>query len=322
MSYIGKTTNSGNGVGTINTDVVFNGKVYQANNNYFNLQYGDQTSLANILPNWSQGYSNTAIGMNTCPALTTGYSNTVVGSYAMNKNTTGYQNTALGSAALYNNNGGYFNVAVGNDAMLQSWNGNNNCAVGKGSMFGGGGAPSGLTYSNNTAVGNTSLFWLTSGNDNVAVGSAAGTTTDTGSRNTFLGTTANTSGGSYNQSTALGYGANITASNQVVLGTAAETVICPNILKAVALNINSTQQINGFAKGSFSPSSNAAYSLSFGYTFSSAPIVTATLYNRGSATCACIIIDSVTTTGCSVSVLNTAGSHCETSWTINWTAIG
>ena len=237
MSYIGKTTISGSGAGTINTDVIFNGKVYQTNNNYFNLQYGDATSLGKLKPNWSQGYSNTAIGMNTCPQLTTGYSNTVIGSYAMNKNTTGYQNTALGSAALYSNNGGIFNVAVGNDAMLQSYNGSYNTCVGKGCMFGGGGTPSNLTFSNNTGMGNTALGLLTSGNDNVAVGAGAGTVIDTGSRNTFLGTNANAGfiGHNYNQSTALGYGATTTASNQIMLGTSTETVVCPNVLQTQGL---------------------------------------------------------------------------------------
>ena len=235
MSYIGKTTVSGSGTGTINTDVIFNGKVYQANNNYFNLQYGDSTSLAKLKPSWTQGYSNTAIGMNVCPKLTTGYSNTVIGSYAMNTNTTGYQNTALGSAALYLNNGGIFNVAVGNDAMLQSYNGNYNTAIGKGCMFGGGGTPSNLTFSSNTAVGNTALGLLTSGNDNVGIGKGAGGGIDTGSRNTLLGTNTATSVSSYNQSVALGYGATATASNQIMLGTSTETVVCPNVLQTQGL---------------------------------------------------------------------------------------
>ena len=235
MSYIGKTTVNGSGQGTINTDVVFNGKVYQANNNYFNLQYGDSTSLASIIPSWTQGYSNTAIGMNTCPSLTSGYSNTVVGSYAMNKNTTGYQNTALGSAAIYNNIGGIFNVAVGNDAMLQSYNGSYNTAVGKGCMFGGGGTPSNLTFSSNTGVGNSTLISLTSGNDNVAVGKGAGNAIETGSRNTFLGTNANAGSYNFNQSTAIGYGATTTASNQIMLGTASETVLIPNSITTQGL---------------------------------------------------------------------------------------
>ena len=235
ITYIGKTTNSGSGVGTINTDLIFNGKVYQSNNNYFNLQYGDQTSLAKLQPSLSQGYSNTAIGMNTCPALTSGYSNTVVGSYAMNKNTTGYQNTAVGTAAIYTNNGGSFNVAVGNEAMLQSYNGSYNTAVGKGCMIGGGGTPSNLTFSSNTGVGNSTLITLTSGNDNVAVGKGAGNAIESGSRNTFLGTNANAGSYNINQSTAIGYGSTTTASNQIVLGTNQETVLIPNILSTQGL---------------------------------------------------------------------------------------
>ena len=234
MSYIGKTTVNGSGQGTINTDVVFNGKVYQANNNYFNLQYGDATSLASIIPSWTQGYSNTCVGMNTAPLLTTGYSNSIFGSYAMHANTTGYQNTALGSGALYANDGGIFNVAVGNDALLQSYNGSYNTAVGKGCMFGG--PPgSGLTYSSNTGVGNTALGLLTSGNDNVAVGKGAGNVINSGSRNTFLGTNANSYAGYYNQSTAIGYGAITTASNQIMLGTITETVLIPNSITTQGL---------------------------------------------------------------------------------------
>ena len=329
MSYIGKTTISGSGAGTINTDVIFNGKVYQTNNNYFNLQYGDATSLGKLKPNWSQGYSNTAIGMNTSPQLTTGYSNTVIGSYAMNKNTTGYQNTALGSSALYNNNGGIFNVAVGNDAMLQSYNGSYNTCVGKGCMFGGGGTPSNLTFSNNTGMGNTALNSLTSGNDNVALGAGAGTVIDTGSRNTFIGTNANAcvispggAGHSYNQSTAIGYGATATASNQIMLGTNTETVVCPNSLQTQSIVINNTTQINGFLSGSYSPVSNGTATVSFGVTFASVPKVMVTLGYRSSSTNASIFTGTITTTNFQYSVLNTSNANVESLWQCNWIAIG
>lgn len=330
MSYIGKTTISGSGTGTINTDIIFNGKVYQTNNNYFNLQYGDATSLAKIKPSWTQGYSNTAVGMNTAPALVSGYSNTIVGSYAMNKNQTGYQNTALGSAALYTNNGGIFNVAVGNDAMLQSYNGSYNTAVGKGCMFGGVGAINSYTFSSNTGVGNTALANLTGGNDNVAVGKGAGTTIDIGSRNTFVGTGADSTNSSYNQSTAIGYNASATGSNQVVLGTATETVFCPNNVNIAGTYLNipyggiyigNTQKIGGYASGAVSPSSNGTQTVSFGYTFTSIPKVMVTLSYKSSVTNCSVFTNNVTTTSFQYVVLNTSNVSSESLWVCNWIAM-
>ena len=54
----------------------------------------------------------------------------------------------------------------------------------------------------------------------------------TGSYNTYLGYQTQASGGPWSNSTAIGAGATITASNQIVLGTASETVKIPGALQS------------------------------------------------------------------------------------------
>ena len=235
MSYPTKTIDNNQSLGlpgavlSVDSNITFNGKVYCTNvSNCFNLQYGDTTSLQALVPNINTAYSNTAIGMNTLPALVSGHSNTGVGSYALHGSTSGVQNTALGSAALYANTTGQYNVAVGNDCLLQSTTGSNNTGVGKGCMFGGGGST--LTFSNNVGVGHQALANLTTANYNVGVGTQAGSSLVAGSRNTLIGCTATTSADSCMQSTALGYGSIATLSNQIMLGTATETVYIPNAM--------------------------------------------------------------------------------------------
>jgi hypothetical protein len=119
---------------------------------------------------------------------TIGYDNTAVGVSALNANTTGNYNTACGYYALYANTTGIYNTAVGISALQ-----------------------------NNT------------GNYNTSLGVSAGQKQTTNSNNTFLGsyTDLDYSTNSWSNSTAIGYGAKITASNQIVLGTSAETIVVP-----------------------------------------------------------------------------------------------
>jgi len=85
---------------------------------------------------------------------------------------------------------------------------------------------------NNTATGSQALAINTSGSNNTAIGFRAGILQSTGSNNTFLGAgaTQDTKDNEYNYSTALGYGATINQSHQIVIGTAAETVVMRNNL--------------------------------------------------------------------------------------------
>ena len=77
----------------------------------------------------------------------------------------------------------------------------------------------------NTAIGGANTMQLlTSGSQNTAVGYNTMTNNTTGINNTALGCNAFTTPSVFNHSTAIGYNANPTMSNQVVLGTALETV--------------------------------------------------------------------------------------------------
>jgi hypothetical protein len=84
----------------------------------------------------------------------------------------------------------------------------------------------------NSAFGYQALLFNTSGANNTAIGYQAGDANTTGSNNTFLGSLADISGttATWSNSTAIGYNAKITASNQITLGTATETVRVPGML--------------------------------------------------------------------------------------------
>ena len=89
------------------------------------------------------------------------------------------------------------------------------------------------TKTQNTAVGMIALGGSNPiGNNNTAIGYGAGnfsTTGTLGEGNTFIGygSSYDFSGGTIDQSTAIGYRAIVTASNQIMLGTTAENVVCP-----------------------------------------------------------------------------------------------
>ena len=107
---------------------------------------------------------------------------------------------------------------VGSDASI------NSLTVGRG----------GGDLSTNTVFGTNALSSNTTGSNNTAVGykaGYAGTANTTGSNNTYVGYNTQANGAAYTNSTAIGASATITASNQVVLGTTAETVVIPNQIK-------------------------------------------------------------------------------------------
>ena len=80
----------------------------------------------------------------------------------------------------------------------------------------------------NTVVGTSGLLNLSTGADNVAVGSGVGATLQSGTKNTLVGTGADVAAASgIVHATALGADAVATASNRVVLGTSADTVVMP-----------------------------------------------------------------------------------------------
>ena len=149
--------------------------------------------------------------------------NVGVGYCAMQHNVTGTDNVAFGSFALRNGTASTFNVAIGTRA-LNVCNGAQNLAVGYESL-------QLLTSgSNNTGFGFQSGYYAT-GSNNVFVGASAGNIlNEAGSNNTFIGAAAVPNGTAYTFCTALGAGAIGTASNQVMLGRATDTVQVPGTI--------------------------------------------------------------------------------------------
>jgi len=143
------------------------------------------------------GDFNTAIGTNALKA-NIGNCNTAVGNESLEDNIIGIYNVAVGDASLRNNRSGDFNCGFGGYALSENVNGNRNTAVGYRALDKGIGliantavgeqALSACNSFNNTAVGQGSMYQLTSGNSNSALGLNAGATLISGSKNTLLGT--------------------------------------------------------------------------------------------------------------------------------------
>ena len=112
--------------------------------------------------------------------------------------TSGRANTLMGNLCGNSISTGVYNTGYGCSSLKSTTSGSNNTAVGYFSLY------------SNTASSNTAL------------GIQAGRNNTTGTQNLFLGYFADTTG-VFNNSTAIGYNSRITASNQIVLGTTAET---------------------------------------------------------------------------------------------------
>ncbi|MDA7495392.1 hypothetical protein N8459_02675 [Nitrosopumilus sp.] len=154
---------------------------------------------------------NTGFGINN-QTSSTGSWNTSVGYNSQSSNTSGLKNTSMGYNSMGSNTSGYINTAIGMNSLLNNIDGNNN-----------------------TVVGVNSLLYNVSGISNVAVGMLAGSNSnnESGNFNTFIGYNASSasSSNSFAYSTAIGYDSEITESNQIMMGTSAETVIVPGKLR-------------------------------------------------------------------------------------------
>jgi len=93
--------------------------------------------------------------------------------------------------------------------------GTNNVAIGHNAIF----DALNKDYTNNTAVGSSSLKALVvGGNNNTAIGYFSGATNTTGTNNTYLGEGTDAANAALSNSTAVGSGSKITKSDQIVLG--------------------------------------------------------------------------------------------------------
>jgi predicted acyltransferase (DUF342 family) len=196
-------------------------------NNSTNAAFGNgamtlNTSASNAVAIGNNAFHNctnpgnqVAVGGNALAANTNGVNNCAVGGYSLSANNNS-NNTSVGVYAMQSQTGGT-NTAVGWNS-IKSGAGNQNTGVGAYAIQSAAG-------SNNSALGYFTLPNLTTGANNAALGDNTGTTNTTGSYNTYVGSGANASAAGFSNSTALGYSASITGSNQIVLGTAAETTI-------------------------------------------------------------------------------------------------
>jgi hypothetical protein len=193
----------------------------------------------------TSGANNVALGSSALANNTTASNNTAVGYQAGYSNTTGATQVYIGYQAGYSNQTGINNMYIGSQAGY--WQtGGLNLAIGFGSFIGASGSSTGT---GNTALGNNTLNYNTSGSFNTAIGYTALNANTTASNNTAVGWQAlydnttgggnvalgytalanNTTGGS---NVALGYGtliANTTASNNTAVGTSSMTTITTGI---------------------------------------------------------------------------------------------
>jgi hypothetical protein len=159
-----------------------------------------------------------------------GFTNTIFGNLALASNSAGINNTAVGYAALRLNTASD-NTACGYNALASN-----------------------TTGINNTAVGSGALSSNTTGSNNTAIGYNAGSANIDGSFNTYIGYNANADGGNYSYSTAVGANALITGSNQVVIGTSAETIVIPGKIR----HANMPNKINYGVNNQSIPASSTA----------------------------------------------------------------
>ncbi len=183
-----------------------------SNNSFFGQHAGSSNST---------GQSNSFFGKSAGDANTTGSSNSFFGEFTGANNTSGGSNAFFGQAAGSANTSGSVNAFFGSSAGIDNTSGDSN------SFFG---VAAGLF--NQTGTGNTFIGHRTGFNS----------ANPTGDNNTLLGRQATVNSG-VSYSTAIGTNAQATASNTIVLGTSAESVIVPGKLEVDILGVAGNQQL-------------------------------------------------------------------------------
>ena len=184
-------------------------------------------------------FNNIGIGADTLPNLTTGQGNFCAGSLALAGCFVGLENVAIGFVSLINTNTDYcvgigsvagagnrrpYNVYIGRFAGYKGEYADGIVAIGAFS----------LQFNNISALRGE-------GHYNTGIGyNAGGTNQKVGVNNTFIGAYTDIDTlGNWANSTAIGYGATITASNQIMIGRASETVSIPGNLNVSGTITNS-----------------------------------------------------------------------------------
>jgi hypothetical protein len=169
---------------------------------------------------------------------------------SMSSSVTGNNNTGIGIDCMKSLTSGGTNACYG-------WKSGNALTTGQSNTLIGTQAGQSITDGSfNTALGYASGYGVTTGASNTLIGMEAGHDINTGSFNSALGYNAYYNH-SYNYTTAIGYSAQPTGDHQIVLGTAAETVIIDGSLNVHGdVSFNSTLEVAGNV--SFDASLNVA----------------------------------------------------------------
>ena len=197
----------------------------QFGTNAFNKTLLSTTSLYNSAFGGNTLYNNSTGNFNTCLGHSSGFANstgsclTGVGQQALAKNTNANYNTAVGFLSSTDNTTGTGNTSIGSFSLLHNTIGDFNIAFG---MF---------ALSNNTT-----------GFNNVSLGAYSGQSMTTATNSTCIGAN---SDAKFSSSTAIGYNSVCSATNQIMLGTSAETVAVPG-------NLSVTGTINSISSDIFS----------------------------------------------------------------------
>jgi trimeric autotransporter adhesin len=192
----------------------------------------------------STGVGNMWVGLNSGSSNSTGYQNLSFGAASGRNNTTGYLNFFLGSNAGYGNSSGYLNTFIGSQAGYFNTTGKQNICIGVSAGINSNG-------NENTFIGISAGENNSTGTDNIAIGYNTGRVLTTGTNNTVLGNRAELSVGTLTNATVIGANATASASNTVVLGQAATTIIGQGLSNSRTL---SGLRFEGFNSGS-SPTS-------------------------------------------------------------------
>lgn len=202
----------------------------------------DQTDNENLFIGLNCGKSNISGNDNLFIGHETGYSNTLgndnvfVGRFTGNKNTIGSSNTFVGRSAGRDNMEGLDNTFLGRSAGLLNFNGSNNTFIGRSA---GGSNTNGrdntfvgrFAGANNTSADDNTFMGRFAGqrhrlgNNNTFIGESCGVTDSLGTQNTIVGANADILNYDQFNSGAFGYLAKSVASNEIVIGNTAVTVI-------------------------------------------------------------------------------------------------
>ena len=197
----------------VNTRIIYLPE--QATNFTGTLIFGDGgTSLSHT--GGTEGFHNTALGLDVFTDLTDGENNTGIGSGALANVTTGNYNIAIGRNTLGVLTTTDSNTAIGTYA-LNLCTGTDNTAVGLYALY------NTATVSNNVAVGANSLFSNTTGASNIGIGRYAGRYKQTGNDNVLIGDNAGAGSGAYN------------TEKNVVIGVSAGAIMATGALNNILI---------------------------------------------------------------------------------------